>query len=568
MRLLNINTMKLEEWFGDQIPPYVILSHCWGEEEVTFLDINGLGWNLMKGAKKIMFAARQCRHDNHKYVWIDTCCIDKSSSAELSEAINSMYEWYSLSKHCYAYLEDAYTQGTAVGSILELLMESRWFTRGWTLQELIAPSSVRFYDNCWELIGEKRDLSNILAYITSIPIEVLERPVLGRDCSISRRMTWVAARNTTRVEDMAYCLLGIFDVKMPLLYGEGTKAFVRLQEEIMKETDDHSLFAWGILDDDDDDIYTDALHAENYNLFATSPADFLGSENVIPFPADPDQPAHFMTNKGLRIELPTWVSENNCQIMNGRLNCHFENDFYNCLGIQLRTTEDKSIFLRLRGTTIYEIGEVGPIGRILPAVTESCAVHIAKRSLNPKSIEKDITRRICLLECQSVLENGYTIAKLEPGCQQISTSSGTKRTIEIRPTSYINEESQYPVTCHVGGVEIIFRHQTNATSVLLQAKFKETEERIHGWRSWLMGAKGLRLRRLERNEDALRRIHSMAEIVEYVDNDEKNTLQCERRVGPHRIMATLSEQSMLNQEVYVLKVECQIQPYEPTSSSL
>jgi hypothetical protein len=564
MRLLNINTMKLEEFFGDQIPEYVILSHRWVEEEVTFLDINGSGWRSMKGAKKILFAARQCRVDQHSYVWIDTCCIDKSSSAELSEAINSMYAWYKASKICYAYLEDVtrvFISGRLPATMEDLMRESRWFTRGWTLQELIAPSNVRFYDSQWFFMGQKSSLSKYLARITSIPEDVLKTPSVAQDCSVARRMTWAAARNTTRVEDMAYCLLGIFDVKMPLLYGEGTRAFVRLQEEIMKETDDHSLFAWGILKDVDDNtkMLAEDLQGEDYHLFATSPADFLGSENVIPFPADPDQPAHFMTNKGLRIELPTWVTENNSQIVNGRLNCRFQNDFYHCLGFQLRTTEDSSLFLRLRGTTIYEIGKEGSSGRILPAITKPRAVHIAKRSSNPKSIEKDLSRWICLLEFQSLFDNGYRIAWLIPPYQKTTTSSGTRRTIEIKPTSREIGKIPYPVICHLGKIDIVFRHQTTGASIFLQALFKETEERIHGWRSWLMGAKGLGLRQPVGNASIPWFMPGMEESVEYVNNDDKKALQCERRVGPHLIMATLSEQSMLNQEVYILKVKCETQ---------
>ncbi len=136
--------MNLEEFSGPQIPQYAILSHCWGIEEVTFQDIQDIGrsrWHLMAGATKIRYAIVESSRHDLNYVWIDTCCIDKSSSAELSEATNSMYSWYEESEICFAYLEDipsAQSSTTGLG-------HSRWFIRGWTLQELIAPANINFY---------------------------------------------------------------------------------------------------------------------------------------------------------------------------------------------------------------------------------------------------------------------------------------------------------------------------------------------------------------------------------------------------------------------------------------
>jgi hypothetical protein len=191
------------------------------------------------------------------YVWIDTCCIDKTSSAELSEAINSMFRWYRKSKVCFAYLEDVSKgpgwkvieiesndeDATPPGSpdpALSFLAKSRWFKRGWTLQELIAPKAVYFYDSSWNKIGEKRQLEEEITEITGIDSDVLYDHTLLYTKSIARRMSWASSRETTKIEDIAYCLMGILDVNMPLLYGEGERAFTRLQEVIMQSSYDHS----------------------------------------------------------------------------------------------------------------------------------------------------------------------------------------------------------------------------------------------------------------------------------------------------------------------------------------
>jgi hypothetical protein len=166
----------------------------------------------------------------------DRCCIDKTSSAELSEAINSMYQWYKESTICYAYLCDVREDKDFERSV--------WFSRGWTLQELIAPRNLRFYDIAWNPIGNKKDLLFRLATVMGVTLSVLETGITA-DCSVAQRMSWAAKRTTTGPEDMAYSLMGIFDINMPLLYGEGgKKSFLRLQEEIIKVLDDHSIFAW------------------------------------------------------------------------------------------------------------------------------------------------------------------------------------------------------------------------------------------------------------------------------------------------------------------------------------
>src|SRR3984885_3787830 len=282
MRLLNTETLKLEEFGGNQVPPYAILSHKWGEYEITLPDVEADRARNMLGYSKIENTCSVAHKDGFGYVWIDTCCIDKTSSAELSEAINSMYRWYQEAEVCYAYLADVVPNAKS--------LESRWFTRGWTLQELIAPSNVIFLNEQWQEIGTKSSLRQELYNITRIPISIL----LGDDlnhASIAQRMSWASKRETTRVEDLAYCLMGIFSIHMPLLYGERERAFVRLQEEIMKISDDHSLFAWKSTED-------------HSGLLATSPIAFVDSGNFISSnsPGTPTAPLT-VSNKGINLKL-------------------------------------------------------------------------------------------------------------------------------------------------------------------------------------------------------------------------------------------------------------------------
>jgi hypothetical protein len=125
---------------------------------------------------------------------------------------------------------------------LSFLPGPRWFTRGWTLQELIAPKTVYFFDSSWNEIGEKRQPEKEIAEVTGIDSDVLRDHRSLYTKRIARRMSWASSRETTRIEDIAYCLMGIFNVNMPLLYGEGERAFIRLQEVIMRSNYDHTLF--------------------------------------------------------------------------------------------------------------------------------------------------------------------------------------------------------------------------------------------------------------------------------------------------------------------------------------
>ncbi|KAH6637382.1 heterokaryon incompatibility protein-domain-containing protein [Boeremia exigua] len=222
LKLLDEHAFILTEFTGSSLPPYAILSHTWGigDEEVTYQDMkSGVGRDKV-GYSKLTFCAKLARQDGLEYFWVDTCCIDKSSSAELSEAINSMFKWYREAAQCYVYLSDVIADG---------------FTRGWTLQELLAPKSVRFFTTDAECIGTRESLLQPIQIATGIALGALEGQPLDQ-FSIEARFSWAERRQTTREEDEAYSMLGIFGVFPPQIYGEGRlSALRRLRKEIKSE---------------------------------------------------------------------------------------------------------------------------------------------------------------------------------------------------------------------------------------------------------------------------------------------------------------------------------------------
>ncbi|KAH8898435.1 hypothetical protein GQ53DRAFT_837339 [Thozetella sp. PMI_491] len=257
------------------------------------------------GFIKIQNSAKLASSEGYDFIWVDTCCIDKTSSAELSEAINSMFRWYQQAAVCYAFLNDVRDpeQGAPEGlddETIEEIKNSRWFTRGWTLQELIAPSDLCFYAQGWTFIGSRqgeKPFTDLLSEITGIQRELLEQSQALEHFSIAERMQWASRRKTTRIEDAAYCLMGIFDIDMPLLYGEGPKAFFRLQEAIIKETDDQSIFAWKCPENE-------PFRYRLSGLFARSPEWFRDSGHLLPLPKKPEvstTPSN-VTNSGLHVQ--------------------------------------------------------------------------------------------------------------------------------------------------------------------------------------------------------------------------------------------------------------------------
>ena len=248
MRLLRTRDLEFEEFLGGQLPWYAILSHTWEQEEVSYQEMvksrQDQRVRSKLGYMKIENCCKRAAKANYNYVWIDTCCINKESSAELSEAINSMYQWYSDAAICYAYLADVPEVKGGLKAHPHFA-KSRWFTRGWTLEELIAPTEVIFVASNWQPIATRQELSDSIAQITGIHEEALRDMDLDLErYSIAQRMSWAAKRTTTRPEDRAYSLMGLFNVNMPLLYGEGAKAFSRLQTAIINQSDDHTIFAW------------------------------------------------------------------------------------------------------------------------------------------------------------------------------------------------------------------------------------------------------------------------------------------------------------------------------------
>jgi hypothetical protein len=245
MRLLECNNdgeFSLIEYFGDETPRYAILSHTWGAGEVTFRDLMDGTGKCKAGYGKIRFCGERAKRDGLQYFWVDTCCIDKRSSAELQEAINSMFRWYQNAAKCYVYLSDVSTRKRkACDRLSEHTWESafrssKWFTRGWTLQELLAPGpdSVEFFSYEGDRLGNKRTLEQQIHEITGIPITALRGTPLSQ-FGIDDRLLWAENRQAMREEDKAYSLFGIFDIQIPLLYGEGRdKALKRLRVEIDK----------------------------------------------------------------------------------------------------------------------------------------------------------------------------------------------------------------------------------------------------------------------------------------------------------------------------------------------
>ncbi|KAK7455258.1 hypothetical protein VKT23_011130 [Stygiomarasmius scandens] len=297
MRLLHTETFQLREFFTD-IPQYAILSHTWDKEEVTFQDLQDLSAVQRKsGWKKVQGACNYAQKYKFQWIWIDSCCINKESSAELSEAINSMYQYYLDAHVCYVYLSDTLGKFEEdPRDVYSTFRRSRWFTRGWTLQELLAPNYVVFLGKNWTEIGTRWSLRDAISAITSIPIRVFENGEIDT-FSIAQKMSWAALRKTTRPEDQAYCLMGLFGVSMSPIYGEGgPKAFMRLQQEIIKISDDRSIFAWTAL----------VGGVAQRGLLASSPREFAMSGEIGISESDSlgKRSSFSFNNNGLHIHLP------------------------------------------------------------------------------------------------------------------------------------------------------------------------------------------------------------------------------------------------------------------------
>ena len=323
MWLLSTDRAELHYFSGPEAVPegYAILSHVWGSQEQTFQELQRLRAEFVEtGAiprdhtlPKIKESCILAERHGYKWIWNDTCCIDKTSSAELSEAINSMFRYYARAEICYAYLRDV-PGGDGLHNADSAFRNSRWYTRGWTLQELIAPALLVFLSDDWQILGTKGDLAPLVEEITRIPAAVLRLETALDDVSVAKRMSWAAERQTTRLEDEAYCLMGTFGVNMPTLYGEGRRAFRRLQEEVMKLTTDTSLFVWGTSTTPQGlqsavgycDIERAHADADSF-LFAPAPSAFKDSSNIS---YDPPRTVEF-----IRVCSPRVLPERQCHFM-------------------------------------------------------------------------------------------------------------------------------------------------------------------------------------------------------------------------------------------------------------
>ncbi|KAK4170822.1 putative vegetative incompatibility HET protein [Triangularia setosa] len=358
MYLVNVATKKLETFGSDNTPPYAILSHTWGneEDELSFRDIkNGLLKPGTLGFFKLDGCCERAQLHGLGYVWIDTCCIDKSDHVELSEAINSMYKWYRDAVICYVYLSDV--------TVHTRLSNSRWFRRGWTLQELLAPQELTLHGSDWTFLGSREDLASQIELITGIPEDFLYGDGDFHRASVAQRFSWASKRTTKRKEDMAYCLLGLFDVSLPIIYGDD-HAFARLQREIMLKLRDDSIFAWGL-------AHRDSLKPQSWDTIgasagalAESPKDFEDCGRVVSRGFHNSPSKKFGIESGfLCITTTIYTAENGATY--GLLNCGPRNHtFEHVVGIPLQASTSGDCYFRPQGCS----------ARIFPKQMEDPAV--------------------------------------------------------------------------------------------------------------------------------------------------------------------------------------------------
>ncbi|KAI0752983.1 heterokaryon incompatibility protein-domain-containing protein [Daedaleopsis nitida] len=326
MYLLNTTTYELKRFDAEsERPPYAILSHTWNKTEVSFTDLQKgpKSASRLPGWTKVERFCQIAKKDGYSWGWDDTCCINKSSSAEESEAINSMYAFYSSAKVCYVYLDDVRDPSKQNPRAIDSsFRDSRWFTRGWTLQELIAPKVIFFMSENWHRLGTKLSLAPTIQQITGVDHDVLIHKRSLGEVSVARRMSWASCRRTTRIEDRAYSLLGIFSVNMPAIYGEGAQGFVRLQLEIIRQSSDQSIFAWGRVHEYQVflDNRTSLSNSHEWNLqfrclLASSLDLFDGCGDVEPVSIEDlnnalglsiEFPEFNLTNYGVQIHLPLY----------------------------------------------------------------------------------------------------------------------------------------------------------------------------------------------------------------------------------------------------------------------
>ncbi|KAI1362930.1 hypothetical protein F5Y08DRAFT_310702 [Xylaria arbuscula] len=337
MRLLDTTTFELRN--GEQgsfrQEGYAILSHRWVGLEITFDELKNHTAELRTGerplsspqADKVRGACDAARHQGIKWMWIDTCCINKNSSTEESESINFMFKWYRESKLCITYLadvrRDARYPSTSASIFKRIYSEepSEWFSRGWTLQELLAPQHMQFFDMDWAYMGTKMELAGALSSVTGISMRYLTGAENFREACIAVKMSWMATRTTTREEDMAYSMLGVFGITMTPQYGEGQGAFMRLQEILMTTyLFDESLFAWTMPEPNSGGrhgVRNDKFASGEWGLLAASPAWFRDSGDILTNPEQSETRSFSMTPQGLRAPIRRTVYTGKMKALDG-----------------------------------------------------------------------------------------------------------------------------------------------------------------------------------------------------------------------------------------------------------
>ena len=526
MRFINTKTIQLEEFFGDQIPDYAILSHTWvaPKDEVTFQDMSSGQYEHKLGFTKIQYLCQQASGDHLSWAWCDTCCINKDSSAELSEAINSMFQWYQNAKFCYAYVSDVPSSGPddnnlgiLRSSVSEQFQKSRWFRRGWTLQELLAPKEVIFFAKDWTCIGRKHTLYNIIRTVTGINRGALEWPWTISSYSIATRISWAAKRETSWPEDRAYSLLGILGVHMPLLYGEAQNAFQRLQTELIKISDDETLFA----------------HS-GPNILAENPDAFISWNECYELPRSSQQKPYSITNMGLSIEIPLILNRKHPGDYGSRpssfkcfgiLNCHHGHDYKHFLAIPLLETSLEGTFLRAPGPATL-------INEASARNAEKTAVIIKLRPLQVSKITYLQEFRGLLRRPSNYYENSISVY----------TSSVPWQFRENRVTLHLNPKAEFAYELAVHE----FIGKSDDESFVVVIIFEPFNSNA-----------GLMIYALHEHE-ALRHQgpNALFSVWEEKGAPSKETLQIK---GPHSemktIVARIAQESRLNQPVWVLSLE-------------
>ena len=403
---------KVLEFRDDGATEYAILSHRWidptevdYEEMIDLAKMDRQEQGEIRGRlgyKKIIDACEQAQTDGYKWLWVDTCCIDKRSSAELSEAINSMYRWYGNAKTCYAYLHDvdgsSFPTWKDNGKYPKSNGWPEWFSRGWTLQEMIAPRNLHFFNKDWQPIGNKEGLALTLNKITGVPVHILADGLEGNRPCVAQIISWAANRTTTRVEDRAYSLMGLLDVNMPMLYGEGKKAFHRLQLEIIRSSNDQSIFAWG---DDSDNVRIGSILADDPSFFEDCyNTKLMGHDEFIKnFPELSSTNAdHFdvfpITNRGIQIWMLLRPHRDSNSVFKAYLPCWRGREFL------------ASIDLVLWDSNYYRHPSAWDAS-LEDSPAEFCQVYLRYQDTPNHTVTFDI-------DDSAIIENGFTRSHVDP----------------------------------------------------------------------------------------------------------------------------------------------------------